>query len=142
MLKPKWRGQLSFKVALILQQQKTHKKKHFNRLPWLICLSKINNNNINDSFLIHPLGPPPPPPTYKFCYKVIEQLSCPKEIHHKKKSLAVWKKSKKGGGVMTQSELFKEPLVVVYVWKFLIQRGVSPKSKLVEELFCLRLNYF
>ena len=39
--------------------------------------------------------------------------------------------------------LFEEPFVVVCVYKFWKQvGGVSPKSKLFEELFCLGLDFF
>ena len=44
---------------------------------------------------------------------------------------------------MSESKLFEERFVVVCVWKFLMQGGgVSPKSKLFEDLFCLSLDFF
>ena len=36
---------------------------------------------------------------------------------------------------MSESKLFEELFVVVCVWKFLMQGGVSPKSKLIEDEF-------
>ena len=42
-----------------------------------------------------------------------------------------------GGGVMSESQLFKELVVVVCDWIFFMQGGVSPKFKPFEKLFSL-----
>ena len=66
---------------------------------------------------------------------VTDSITSIREAIPRKKSPSVWKKSK--------SKPFKEPFVVVCVRKFLMQGGgVSPKSKLFEELFGLSLDFF
>ena len=45
--------------------------------------------------------------------------------------------------VMSESKLFKELFVVVWIWTFFdAEGGGKPKSKLFEELFCLILDFF